>query len=77
MALQVGGLFSVGGTTARSYLAAVGAGFRPIRQAHFVLSARLATVGRIEALLVVTHLFFDGVGKGFVALHAKQHLVLH
>jgi len=77
MALYEGRFFSVGGATAGSGLAAICAAFRPIRHAHFVLPACLAAAGRIEALVVVSHLIFDGIGKGFVALHAKQHLVLH
>jgi hypothetical protein len=64
-------------TLAASDLAAVAAAFRPVFHAHFVLPAGLAAPRGIEALLAVSYLFFDGVGKRFVALYAKQHLVLH
>jgi hypothetical protein len=64
-------------TLAALDLAAVAAAFRPVFHAHFVLPAGLATAGGIEALLAVSYLFFDGIGERFVALNAKQHLVLH
>jgi hypothetical protein len=72
-----GRFFTVVETLAGLDLAAISAAFLPVYHAHFVLPARLATAGGIEALLVVSHLFFDGIDKGFVALYAKQHLVLH
>jgi len=75
--LNQGRFFIVVETLAVLDLAAVAAAFRPVFHAYFVLPARLATAGGIEALLVVSYLFFDGIGKRFVALYAKQHLVLH
>jgi hypothetical protein len=71
------GRFFIVETLAALDLAAVAAAFRPVVHADFVLPARLATAGGVEALLAVSYLFFDGIGKRFVALHAEQHLVLH
>jgi len=71
------GRFFIVETLAALDLAAVAAAFRPVVHADFVLPARLATTGGVEALLAVSYLFFDGIGKRFVALHAEQHLVLH
>jgi hypothetical protein len=64
-------------TLAALDLATVAAAFRPVFHAHFVLPAGLAATGGIEALLAVSYLLFDGINKRFVALYAKQHLVLH
>ena len=71
------GRFFIVETLAALDLAAVAAAFRPVFHAHFVLPAGLAAPRGIEALLAVSYLFFDGIGKRFVALHAEQHLVLH
>jgi hypothetical protein len=42
-------------------------------QADFVLPAGLASAGRVEPLPLVARLLFNGIGEGFIALHAKQH----
>jgi hypothetical protein len=75
--LNEGRFFIIVETLAGLDLAAVSAAFLSVFHAYFVLPARLATAGGIEALLTVSYLFFDGIGKRFVALYAKQHLVLH
>jgi hypothetical protein len=67
------GRFFIVVTLAALDLAAVAAAFRPVVHADFVLPARLTTAGGVEALLAVSYLFFDGIGKRFVALHAEQH----